>query len=302
MGQNKKISKNKPKKSPARLKGGNKLTPSLILLGFVSLVLLWYYIDIYRDIVRGNLLQVHFIDVGQGDATLILTGGRAMLIDGGDRNMGERVIAYIEDLGVRRLDYVIATHPHSDHIGGLISVLPQFEIGTLIMPQVAHTTRAFEDFLDAIERNNITVNAPVVGNTLEMGNAIFTIIAPNSRTYSNMNDYSIALRLDFGTNSFIFTGDAESTSEAEMVSGRYNLFADVLHVGHHGSSTSTTEEFLWAVSPTIAVISVGANNPFGHPHASVLARLADAGIQIYRTDVHGHIVILSDGEEVWLSR
>lgn len=254
--------------------------------------------DTYIPLPGQGEAIVHFIDVGQGDAVLIHTAEGSVLIDGGDNHMGERVVSYLRRLGIREITYVVATHPHSDHIGGLIDVLYAFPVGTLIMPPIAHTTLTFEHFLDAIESNNITLQEPIAGSSFGIGGATFTVIAPNSSGYSNINDYSVSLRMTFGVTSFIFTGDAEAASEAEMVEAGHVLSSNVLHLGHHGSTTSTTQPFLNAVNPEIAVISVGASNGHGHPHRAVINRLNAAGTRIYRTDRHGNVVVSTNGADL----
>jgi len=253
---------------------------------------------------------LNVLGLGQGDAVLIQTTGGHVLIDGGDNHMGERVVQYLRDTGVRELAYVIATHPHADHIGGLIEMLHTVPVGTLIMPNVTHTTRTFERFLDAIETNNIPLREPVAGSTFSVGEAVFTVLAPNSSGYANLNNYSVSLRMALGGTSFIFTGDAEIESETEMILAGHTLYSNVLHVGHHGSRTSTSQTFFDAVSPSIAVIQLSADNTYGHPHREVRERLA--GIRVYRNDEHGDIVMVTDGEtitvrgatlwRVWLTR
>ena len=240
-------------------------------------------------------LYLHFIDVGQGDATLIQTPTATMLIDGGDTHMGTRVVSYLKRWGVSHIDYVIATHPHADHIGGLVPVLQQFSVGTVMMPNRAHTTQIFERFITALEQSDARVIEPVVGEVFSLGDAVFTVLAPNRGGYASLNDYSIVLHMVYGGLSALFTADAEVVSEQEMLANPYRLSADILQVGHHGSHTSTSPEFLVAVNPSVAVISAGAGNRYGHPHASVLDRLEAHGALIYRTDLDGHVVFRSDG-------
>jgi len=275
---------------------GRRGAGSTFLIAFLfALAAAWYFVSFRDRPYAENSVVVYFMDVGQGDATLIRTRGGAVLIDGGDRHAGPIVARYLRDAGIRRIAYVVATHPHADHIGGLIDVLREFEVGTIIMPRVAHATLTFERFIEAIEENGAPVREPVVGDVIDVGGATFTIIAPNSSGYANLNDYSVSMLMSYGAITFLFTGDAEATSEAEMLAGSRDLSARVLHVGHHGSRTSTTQPFLNAVSPEIAVISVGANNRFGHPHREVVNRLEAAGVAILRTDLDGTIVISTDG-------
>ena len=243
-------------------------------------------------------LKVHFIDVGQGDCILIEDGNSAMLIDAGNPENGPDIVSYIKKLGINRLDFVIATHPHADHIGGMADVINAFDIGKLIMPKVEHTTRTFENLLLTIRNKGLKITAPVPGIEYRLNNAGFVILAPNSSSYTNLNDYSVVVRLTYGSTSFLFSGDAEQTSEKEILAKGYNIKSDVLKVGHHGSKTSTTTKFLDAVSPRYAVICVGVNNQYGHPAPETLSKLVERGIKIYRTDEAGTIVATSDGKSI----
>ena len=269
---------------------------AIIVAGYLSVASLTDPIDIVDPpasfVLADGEAEVHFLDVSQGASVLIQTTQGSVLIDGGDNNMGSRVVEYLQDAGVSEITYMVATHPHSDHIGGLISVLGEFPVGTLIMSHVAHDSMTFGRFLEAIDINDVPLREPIVGSSFQVGEAVFTIIGPNSETYPNMNNHSVSLRMVLGNVSFIFTGDAERRAELEMI--QHSISSDVLYVGHHGSNTSTVQEFLDAVSPSIAVISVGRNN-FGHPSEEVLDRLYEAGVRVYRTDYHGNIVIVTDG-------
>ena len=241
-------------------------------------------------------LKVHFIDVGQADSILIQqSDGSAMLIDAGNNADADLVVNYLKDQGIDKLDYVIGTHPHEDHIGGLDAVINTFNIGKVIMPKVSHNTKTFEDVLTAIKNKNLKVTSPVPGQSYKLGDAIFTILAPNSDSYDSLNNHSVVIKLDFGETSFLFTGDAEKESENEMLAKDYNLKADVLKVGHHGSTTSSYSAFVKAVAPKYSVISVGKDNSYGHPDSIILNRLKTMNVEILRTDILGTIVFTSDG-------
>jgi competence protein ComEC len=243
-------------------------------------------------------LTVHFLDVGQGDAEIVTYGNQAMLIDAGTNASTTTLLKDIRNLGITRFDVIVATHPHEDHIGGLDAVINQFAVGTIYMPKVAATTKTFTDVLTAIKNKGLTVTTPTPGTTFSFGPARCTILAPNGPSYADINNHSIVIRLAFGNTSFLFTGDAEAESEKEMLSKGYNLKSDVLKVGHHGSNSSTSPEFLKAVAPKVAVISVGAGNDYGHPHKVTIDKLAGAGVRVYRTDLNGSVTITSDGSQV----
>lgn len=244
-------------------------------------------------------LEVHYIDVGQGDATLIKCGSHAMLIDGGNNNKGTTVQLYLKKQGVESLDYVIGTHPDADHIGGLDVIVYKYNCDTVIMPDYEKDTKTYQELVDVIHDKNMKITYPVVGGQYALGEAKFTIIAPNSNSYGgNANDYSVAILLEYGKNRFLFTGDAEETSEAEMLTNGIDISADVYKVAHHGSRSASTQEFLNAVHPKYAVISCGEGNSYGHPHAEVLNRLRSMGVEVFRTDEQGSIIASSDGENI----
>ena len=247
----------------------------------------------------GQRTTVHFIDVGQGDSILIESAGHAMLVDAGENNQADVVEAYLRRMKVEKLDYVIGTHPHSDHIGGLDAVIRDFEVGKVIMPPVEHTTKTFEDVLDAVADKGLKITKPRVGDTYELGAASFEIIAPNGDGYGDdLNNWSVGIRLTQGERSFVMAGDAEAKAEADICANGLELSADVLKLGHHGSSTSTTEEFLKAVNPSYAVISCGKDNDYGHPHRETMELMKAYGITVYRTDEMGTVTVTTDGENL----
>lgn len=246
-------------------------------------------------------LVVHYLDVGQGDATLIeLPNEQVVLIDGGTRGKGPVVADYLNQLHIEHIDYLIATHPHEDHIGGLVQIVQDFSIGEIFMPKVNHSTQVYEQLLQAIAEKGYRISSPPVGKFIIQEDYLtLNVLAPaESMSGTNLNDYSIANRLVYGETSFLFTGDAEKKSEEEMLASGYDLAADVLKIGHHGGDTSSIESFLSKVRPTYGVISAGADNQYGHPHANVLERLANYDVQVFRTDQQGTIVARSDGREI----
>lgn len=237
------------------------------------------------------------IDVGQGDSILIQSNNQNMLIDAGTNASENKIVSYLKQNNVDRLDYVIATHPHEDHIGGLDYVVKTFEIGEIIMPEKLHTTQTFENLLDAIESKKLQITKPVKGQSYKIGSGSFTILGP-IKDYDNLNDVSVGIKLINGNNSFVMCGDAEEQAELDIKNNNSNLKANVLKLGHHGSSTSTNEQFLNAISPEFVVISVGAGNSYGHPHQDTLKTLKDKNIKLFRTDMSGTIVFRSDGTNI----
>ncbi|MTI94587.1 MAG: MBL fold metallo-hydrolase [Firmicutes bacterium] len=248
-------------------------------------------------------LSVHFIDVGQGDAILIKAPEANVLIDGGTRGAGADVVNYLRRQGVSRLDIVIGTHPHEDHIGGLLTVFDELTVDEVWDPGVPHTSQTYENYLDAIIANDINfVEARAGMAPVGLGGgASLTVLHPAEPSRSNLNEASIVVRLSFGSDSFMFTGDAELGSEREILGAGYPVRSAVLKAGHHGSSTSTGPDFFQVVRPRYVVISCGTGNQYGHPHRETLEMLRGADVEVFRTDLHGTVVMHSDGEGLSIS-
>lgn len=244
---------------------------------------------------------VHFIDVGQGDSVLLQSGGHFALIDAGVRDSKDAIFHYLDALGVTKLDYVIMTHPHADHIGSMAAVLRQYEIGQMLMPNIDNgpepTTSTYERVLDTLEEKNIPTYQVGVGDTYALGNGTITILGDGVKT-NNLNDISTALRFDAGGLSLLATGDGEKEVEQQLLDTvKDQLHADVYKAAHHGSSTSNTQAFLQAVSPQMVVISCGKDNSYGHPHKEALQSFASVGAQVLRTDEMGSVAVWrQDGE------
>lgn len=243
-------------------------------------------------------MYVNYIDVGESDCVLIQSDGKYMLIDAGNNGDGDNIVDYLENKKIKKLDYVICTHPHADHVGGMDDVIKTFDIGKVIAPAISNTTETYEDLLKAIKNKGLKITKPVVGTKYAIGKAKFTIIAPNSYDYGdNLNNYSIGIKLTNGKNSFIFIGDNETEAIGDILKDKVDLKADVYMCGHHGSDTSTTADLLKAVSPKYAVISVGKNS-YGHPGTNTLSLLANNNITTYRTDENDTIVATSTGTKI----
>lgn len=244
-------------------------------------------------------LEVHFIDVGQGDSILIRTPEeKVILIDAGVRSAGQVVVDYLAAAGITSIDIIVGTHPHADHIGGLIQVMEELPVGKVIDSGKVHNTLTYQDYLAVIEEKKIPFFEGRAGQEIELDSHVnIKILHPGSDLDSYcLNNASIVIKLLYGTVGFLFTGDAEKEAEKEILERDYDLsLVNILKVGHHGSRTSTSPSFLDALSPEAAVIFAGQDNPYGHPHSEVIDRLTDAAADVYRTDIHGTIVVTTCG-------
>ncbi|MCH5193774.1 MAG: MBL fold metallo-hydrolase [Oscillospiraceae bacterium] len=252
-------------------------------------------------------LEIHFIDVGQGDCSLIMWEDNAMLIDCGERENSDSVLKYIKKQGVERLDYIIATHPHSDHIGGMGDIISAMDVDKVIAPRVSSeltpTTKTYERFIQALRDKGQKLTAAKPGTVYtfktegEKKPPSFEVLAPVD-DYDDLNNYSVVIRLDYGNTSYLFTGDAESKAEKGILKSGADVDADVMKMGHHGSSTSSSEEYLEAVSPDICIIQCGVGNSYGHPHAETVEKIEEMGAKWYSNDRNGNIIVYSDGESI----
>ena len=253
--------------------------------------------EIVSGLPGGGDLVVHFIDVGQGDSVLLLFRDKTMLIDAGERGMEERVIAYLEEHNVERLDVVVATHAHSDHIGGLADVVSAFPVGRFVDAGQAHSTATYENLLALVEERGIPYTVAERGQTIALDPGLdVRVLNPAAQPLGDINEDSVVLKVTYGDISYLFMGDAGKPAEESMVKAGLDLDADVLKVGHHASRYASSAEFLAAVSPAISVIFVGEGNDYGHPHEEALERLEAAGSRVYRTDRDGTVIVATDGQ------
>lgn len=260
------------------------------------------WLGIKTNVVSGEYnTSVQFIDVGQGDATLIKISGKNILIDGGDNDKGGIVVDYLKKQKVEKIDYMIATHPHADHIGGLDNIINNFKVENIILPKLTDdmvpTTKTYTDLLQAIMNNKINVIQAKPNTSYNVGNGKLTLLAPIGQ-YTDINNMSVVSKFSIGDVSFLITGDASEQSEKDLIDKNVDLKSTVLRVAHHGSKSSTTKAFLEKVNPSYAIISVGKDNKYGHPDKIVTDLINKNQIETYRTDYNGNIVFYTDGKDI----
>lgn len=250
------------------------------------------------EIADNSILAVHFIDVGQADASLVLCGGKSMLIDGGNATDSNLIAAYLKKQNISTLDYVVCTHAHEDHVGGLSGALSVVSVNNVLAPETENDTKVYQNFKRKASEQGLTIQHPSAGDSFSLGSGSVQIIGPVDENTDDLNNTSIVMKLTYGNTAFLFTGDAETDEENDIINAGYDLSADVLKVGHHGSDSSTGYVWLREIMPKYAVISVGKGNSYGHPTETVLSRLRDADVKLYRTDLQGDIVAVSDGNDI----
>lgn len=249
------------------------------------------------DQIEHNM-KVHFIDVGQGLSILVQSGDKTLIYDGGDGSSSSKVVAYLKDQNVKNIDYLISSHYDDDHLSGLIGCLNAFNVTNVIGADYVHDSQLYQSFMTTIEEKGLSIQHPNVGETFDLGSDQFTILSPKETSDSDSNNNSIAIKVSCGETSFIFTGDAEHSSEADMINSGIDLSCNVLCLGHHGSANSTSWDFLQKTVPEFAVISCGADNQYGHPDKDTLDKLSSMEIELFRTDKQGTIVVESDGKNL----
>ena len=247
--------------------------------------------------MNNDLLKVHYLDVGQGDSIFIeLPNNETMLIDAAESYQSENIINYLKNLNYQKIDYVIGTHPHTDHIGGLKDIINTFEIGKIYMPKVVSTTKTYESLLMAIKDKNLKINTAKSGTSIIDTDALkINILAPNNSTYTELNNYSVVTKITYGTTKFLFMGDAEKLSENEI---KEDVTADVIKIGHHGSNTSSSIDFIKKVNAKYGIISVGLNNKYNLPKEETITNWENSGTKIYLTSTNGTITASSDGTNI----
>ena len=246
-------------------------------------------------VTQNGEMKVHFLDVGQGLSILVQSEGKTIIYDGGDRKTSSFVVSYLKKQNIKTIDYLISSHYDADHMAGLIGCLKAFDVKHVISSDYEHDSKLYKSFVKAVKADGLTMEHPAVGETFTFGSGKFTILAPSTIDKKGSNNNSVAIKLENGDNSFVFTGDAEHASENAMCNTGIDLECDVLVPGHHGSATATSWDFLQKTVPEYAVISCGANNKYGHPDKDTMDKLESMEIKVYRTDKQGTITVVSDG-------
>ena len=256
----------------------------------------WRGSDYTVSITTGNMMNMYVLDCGQADSIFIeLPDGKCMLVDAAEKAFGQKLEEFIKGKGYNHIDYVVATHPHSDHIGGMEHIIKTFSIGTFYMPEVTHNTKTFEKMIDALALNGCKCEYISQGSVIPNDACSINVLSPQNHKYSKMNDYSAVIKLTFGQVDIILSADAEASSEWEITQGGIDIDAEILKVGHHGSKSSTDDIYLGKISPDDAIISVGEGNSYGFPNDTVIRKLEDKNINIYRTDINGNVKVTTDG-------
>lgn len=279
------------------LANGRILIPIRTVAESFGYSVMWRREDYTVSISTGTVMKMYFLDCGQADSIFIeLPDGKCMLIDSAESSFGEELESFIRNLGYSHIDYIIATHPHSDHIGGMAHILNNFSVGTFYMPELAHTTKTYEKMLDALFENGCQCVYISRGSVISDSEYNISVLSPDlSVSYSRMNNYSAVVKLSYNDVSALFSADAEAEAEKDMIINGMDIDADVLKIGHHGSATSSGEEYLDSVSPHDAIISTGDGGLYGFPNILVEGRLKERGINIHRTDTEGNICMTTDG-------
>ena len=288
------------------------LAVSLVFTSLMGIIELPFEISAWKDVfdlagvetitqVPDSDFSVTFLDVGQGDCSVIRSGDKTMLIDAGESENADRILNFLKENSITKLDYVVATHPHSDHIGALPKVISGMDVENVIIPEISEenipTTKIYEEFLSAVQESGANVISAWDGDEFTLADAEVQILSPAADD-EELNNMSVVIKMTFGNNSFLFMGDAEKEVESVLLSLGTDVSADVIKIGHHGSNTSTSEGFLKAVSPDTAVICVGEDNRYNHPGSDTLERLSRYGVKTYMTKDNGNIVITSDGSRI----